>query len=710
MPLKVSADDIIDRRKAFRKWFRGNYEDEITDTWRAANMRVKPIMWTNPDTGKLEEDPYRTNVAMPEICVVNERQTARLTANPPQINYTAPDGAADLLAERLTAASFQQFDRSGEAIQHFRHINQGTLLGLSLKKHYWDKLTVNRRFKYDMGSITRDKLLGLQGVSSDEIGPMVEEMGNDLQPEEIAQAIAQYGNRFQDSSEFTKYEGPCAKTPFLLDCFWEPDVYDFNQSSFVGEEFTESDLFLRKMAQTTYVDRHTGEEKTVFDPALVEELIKTTIDYSTTSPNKKDDITQTMKEALSMTPPRMERRLLPNKKFDFIECHEPDEDGWMWVSWVGNPDNSPILLGSMPYQWDLYGKFAYTPLVLKPNLLSAVGNSTCRQMRFLHKLHNATVGRTQDITQEALQPTYQVRHDNDVPDEVLRRSAFKVIVSNQPMSLMERPQVPNEAWEMQGQIRSMQSQLAPVLNTVETGSASNPQAGKFATTAVLNAKSTDSLTNAELQFLNLSLKDEGEKKLWMWQQELDDPMQISSKFIPAAHQSLLSERYGKTVCINPEELQYDIEVEPEAGSMLAVDDELKTASAQTFASIAFPNPDVFDKRYAAEVVAGTIRGVDKSKAVIPPQPIPPFKNVNLSVSCKLEDLPAAVQTSVLQQAGFQITPEGASELDTKDQLKAVGEMSEAADHAQNLETPADTRHPAEIEQAKNTGGPQKGAV
>src|SRR5574337_843806 len=106
--------DILDRRNESRRFMQINYWDAWEDVYRASKCRTKPIMIVDK-SGNEVEDKTRTNVAMPELSLIARRKTARLTANPPQINYIASSEGDPQLAERLTAWSYQQFDRSGEA-------------------------------------------------------------------------------------------------------------------------------------------------------------------------------------------------------------------------------------------------------------------------------------------------------------------------------------------------------------------------------------------------------------------------------------------------------------------------------------------------------------------------------------------------------------------------------------------------------------------
>src|ERR1700733_14419388 len=85
-PTEELVADILDRRNESRRYMQINYWDAWEDVYRATKCRTKPIM-TKDKSGNEVEDTTRTNVAMPELSLIARRKTARLTANPPQINY-----------------------------------------------------------------------------------------------------------------------------------------------------------------------------------------------------------------------------------------------------------------------------------------------------------------------------------------------------------------------------------------------------------------------------------------------------------------------------------------------------------------------------------------------------------------------------------------------------------------------------------------------
>ncbi len=228
----------------------------------------------------------------------------------------------------------------------------------------------------------------------------------------------------------------------------------------------------------------------------------------------------------------------------------------------------------------------------------------------------------------------------------------------------------------------MMALAEPNLTNVETGTDTNPQAGKTATTAVLAAKSADALTQFEIDSVNWYLKESGEKKLAMLQQtepEQDPqsesgykPYDISGKYTEKVEG--LTMRYGKASVAKLDfmELQQEIQVEPAAMSMLSVDDDIRRNAALQLVEMAGQMPSIVDPYYAAHFFASTIRGIDADKAVPQPKPpaLPPPK-VTVNVAVKWPELPASTQAQILAGAGAPPDTQAMQELQINDTLKGA---------------------------------------
>ena len=712
--------DILDRRNESRRYAQINYWDQWEDVYRASKCRTKPIMVTDK-SGNQVEDTTRTNVAMPELSLIIRRKTARLTANPPQINYTVPEGGNTDLGERLTAWAYQQFDRSGESREHRKLVQSAQTFGYGVSKLYWDTVEIERKLfrSFDNGaqSVSRSDYMRLGGASDDEISQAVQDSGSDLSDDERTQAIAQYGNAAQTSQKIKQFEGPVSKNVFIGDFFIEPGAAYLDVSGWAIENYFESDVWLQKMGQKTYIDPDTQEELPIFDPKAIEELADMPSWQPIYQQQPFDLRSRLRTNALGQTLPLWPTKLLRGKRYDVLECHTRDKEGQFWIEWAGN---EKVYLGKMPYPWDLYGKYCYTELVPMFDLLAAYGDSTPQLLRHLWLLHNAIVGSRRDLVANLLRPLMKLRAGADIPDEQVDRALFRIIQMRNPDDLQPLMDPLNAgpaiqaASEEEAQNIRMMALAEPNLTNVESGTEANPQAGKTATTAVLAAKSADALTQFELDSLNWYFKDTGEKKLAMLQQtepQLDDqgqykPYEVGGSFTSKV--DALTQRYGKASVAKIQfmELQQEIQVEPAAMSMLSIDDDIRRTGALQLVEMAGQMPNIVDPYYAAHFFATTIRGIDADKAVPPPKPPqPPPPKVTITAAAKI-DIPPDVQAAMFQAiTGQPISPDSQQHLAIDSTLKGIEKMSGAADHADNLMSTSSVDNEPETPMSKGVGNP-----
>jgi hypothetical protein len=363
------------------------------------------------------------------------------------------------------------------------------------------------------------------------------------------------------------------------------------------------------------------------------------------------------------------------------------------------------------------------------DLLSAYGDSTPLLLRHLWLLHNSIVGSRRDLVANLLRPLMKARVGADIPDEQVDRALFRLIMMRNPDDItplldgMNIAPAISAATEEEAQNLRMMALAEPNLTNVETGTESNPQAGKTATTAVLAAKSADALTQFEMDSLNWYLKESGEKKLAMLQQVEPEPDQQSdSGYKPYAIAPKyankvegLTMRYGKASVVNLDfmELQQEIMVEPAAMSMLSVDDDIRRTGALQLVEMAGQMPQVVDPYYAARNFASTIRGIDPDKAVPPPKPPTPPPpappKVSVTVAAKWPEIPADMKASIIQGAGGQVTPAEMTEFQHEDTMRGIGQLSTAANHADNLMSTKSVDDEPETNLSRGVGNPSPSA-
>jgi hypothetical protein len=695
--------DILERRRVSFSWFNENYYGEFAEVYRAAKCKTEPIMIEQ--NGKKVEDTSRTNVAMPDLATMIRRNTARMTANPPNIRFRVSgdnsddpqDDQKEMLADRLNAWSYYQFDRSGEAKEHRRHVQQEETFGWSVTKLFEDKIESVRSYRYDRSKITsRAKLMELEGNDPETIERAVEAFGDEMPPEEISRSIMQEGDEIKSKVPVTKYEGPVLKTIFIGDLFPEPGFVSLDKSGWIVEDYLETDVWLEDMLDRKYEDPDTGQMVQVFDPKACDELIESGVRDGALTLEGRSRLRDQLRTAVGQSDPHTLQysttKLVPGKRFLISECHET-VDGYPWIYWVGNES---VLLGCQPYPWDLYGKWQYTEFCGLPDFVNGIGDSTPRLGRFLHKLHNVGFGQRTDLIRNILRRLVMVRRGADIKDEATERSLLRMVEVKDFSDIkeFEEVDVPASAWTSEEQLLRMLNMLEPSLGTVDPGSGGQPMAGKTATTSVLAQRAVDLLTQSKLDELDLYLKEVNQKKLWMLQQTMQKAVEIPGSY---SRTEALSQRYGKTskISIDPYEIQEDIEVEPEAGSTLSQDDELRRLAAQQMAELAARDPLTWNAREVNKFYASTIRGAgDVNRFLNPPPtapPPPPPPKVTVSFTQKVEDLPPATQQAILG-AALGLPPD--PDIETQSKLKGVQQIADAADAADRLDMPAESDHPS----------------
>ena len=156
-----------------------------------------------------------------------------------------------------------------------------------------------------------------------------------------------------------------------------------------------------------------------------------------------------------------------------------------------------------------------------------------------------------------------------------------------------------------------------------------------------------------------------------------------------ARTEALSQRYGETsmILIDPLEIQEDIGVEPEAGSTLAVNDELRRNQAVVVVARADARPDLYNAYQAEKLLLSTVAGADPSKLLKDPSQEPPkAPEIKGSLSINFKDLPAAWQMALGERLGMPPAPG----LAQGDVVRQVKELSEAAVAADEMTKPAES--------------------
>jgi hypothetical protein len=708
-PLTKSQDDlsekpaelvseVIEQRKSSLRYFNSNFYSELAETYRNIHARVKPIMYKDHE-GTEREDTSKTNVCVPDHFVMLRRGTARLTRNPPNLRVRGgpdtPDGMVN--RDKIGAHLMFQWDRS-EAQRAFKPtVSHAYGMGWGIGKVYYDEVSVVRRLRRLARMLAPKDFQNLTGSQDPAVARTVEAFGPRLQdetpftPEETATMVAQLGKEVALRQKITRYKGPVLANVFPGDLYPEAGFRSLNESAYLTENSLRDEDWLNYWLEQTSIDPRTGESKPVFDAAAVQKALdkagsRTYLD------EQEMTLRRWMREEIEIADPMTSGKPIkaPKKRVMIDERHSIIA-GHLCIDFVAEESE---YLGRLWYPWETYGRYQYCEMVLIPDWLGGIGQSTLKVTRWLLQLRNARLNQTTDFINNKLLPLLLQRGMGDYTAYDLVRTGFARVLKVENITdfkFEDTPAFPAEAWEDQAQYKQDMQQVDPSTVDFAPGTAAAPGPGKFATTARLADKAADSVTADTLDQINMFVRDVVELELWMNQQAMDKEETIPGKYMSRANpdEYALSIRTvggaAREVKIAPMDIQNDYEVLPEAGSTLASDDDFKTNGLQAFWALGQGHPDIINLRAVATALARATPGIDPETVILPPpppQPPQPPAKLNISLAIKWENLPPDVQSAILQREGLPV------ELA---HVEGVGKMikaaSEAADHAANLEQP-----------------------
>lgn len=699
--LDKDVSRIVEQRDESLRWLADFYL-ECTDVFKASKMRTDPIYKKKPNksgTGGVI-DKSRTNVAMPDIYTMIRRNAARLTAQPPHLQYRSSDPD---LSDRLTLRRYWAFDRSGEKRVQMRHAHQAEAFGWSVTKKFYASLRDVRTFAFQRAKLGQQIPRAMKSLGYDEaeVADYIGKNFPQLSEAELSAQIAEHGPALKHTFDYHKYEGPANQFIFIGDIFPAENFDTLNTADYINQQYIENDDWLTSWKDVTYADPETGKDILVMDPKALQELLDSDkAGTGKTGWDKNQQLRQQMLTATGQKEFNPKYDLIRGKKFYILENHEK-RDGWWWITWVGNEDTK---LGEMPYRWDMGGRPMFTELVTIPSLLGGIGEATPRLLKFLYELHNTNVNQRTDIINAILRPMVFQTRGADVPDEAIERALMRVVQVKSPNDyrVEQTTQVPQATWEAESQTLRMMSLAEPSLTNLETGTNLNPQAGKTATTSVLQQRAIDVLFQSKLDSYDCYWKEDGEKDLAMMQGEAAlGEMESISIINPRrwSRTDALVQQFGQTarITIDPYELSEDIEVEPEAASTLAVDDEFHRMNAQWLYQASMQDPVTFSRRECALLVVRTMRGADPNKVINPVMLPPPEQpKVSVGIQIKYAELDPDTQKTLIEGITKQPVGPGFQVQKAVDGVKKLAEAGEAANSLMKREGDnADTGRPTE---------------
>ena len=724
------VSDIIERRNESRRFQEKELYPELEEVWRLIKCRTKKIFVKRNGRDTNVEDTNRTNVDMGLGNLIYRKNVARLSARPYTLSVIG--GEDPTVAPRLSAKLRQDYDRTREQIQDVRVRMGAEAFGMGVSKLYFDYIEremQQRKALLRGGKVVyrdRASIMQYQGAPAQEIAQAVQPpeqggLGPDMTDDEVSAFAGKSGQEITIWKTIPKYEGPVVRNIFLGRLYYRPFVRMLSESDYVGEDYEETDLWCKKMREVTYTDPTTGEKGVkAFDPDALDELMKTESETRGFRAGVRDleDRFRNIEGKQTQDGADTHAAKKVRKRYNIIEEHSKDDDGKFWITWVSE-DYTDKPLGRMPYPCDTQGRWLYTEEVPLPDLIDAIGDSTPRLLRFQLAMYNLQTAQNFDYVTKVMRKLIVGKNGQKFVNEITKFGDFDYYEFENPESLkpFEYGQLPAGAFERGASILNLLFMNEPSLAGIASGTESNPMAGKTATTSILAAKAADVLLQFKIDGRNLYLYELGTKKLAMLQQmaeskwsEVDEKgnpkwsWDIGSKYFGPQLTAMLNQNAGQlpewaltsqagetsAVRLDPMEIQEDLEVEPEAGSYLSVDDQLKQDAAQRLAQIASLAPDIVNRRKVVEFAVSTIRDAGNPQDYLLPEadpnaPMKPDKvNLNVGITAALEKQDPAVQSQLLERVGIQPPPS----LTDESQVQTVEKVSRAADAATNLLSPA----------------------
>jgi hypothetical protein len=736
---KQIVGDVIEQRKASQRYQKDNYYPQWAELYRNIHARVRPdyIRTTDgsykvdADGNKIESD--RTNVCVPDHFVMFRRGSARLTRNPPNLRVRggpdSPEGQQ--MRDKTSARLMFQWDRSESQRAFKRIVHSAKAFGTGFGKVWYDEVPVIRKLRKLTKNLSKADFQGMANSTDQRISKVVQKYGDRLQDptpldqQEMATMVAELGDESTLNQASVRYKGPLLGHLFLGDVYMEAGFHSLNESGYVIENGMRDEEWLTYWLNQTTIDPRTGQTQKVIDPKAADKTLSKA-GTRTFLDEQEMTLRRFMRDEIEIADPMTSGKPVraPKKRFMVDERHT-FVDGFLAIDFIGEESD---YLGRLWYPWDTYGRYTYVEMIPIPDLLGGYGMSPLTVSRFLLMLKNIGFDQRVDFVTNILLPLLKVRKTSDLTSYDVARTAFARLLQldnlNDVGDFVRDPTLPQGAWNSAAELTQMMQQVDPSTTDFAPGTAEAPNAGKFATTAELQQKASDSVTADELDEIGMCVRDIVELMLWMDQQASTETEHVPAEYFQRAgvqpdqmeemmknakpqRTDAVSLRSGgmqaKIIDVSHMDIQEAYEILPEQGSTLAADDQFKVGSLQQFIMLGERHPDVVNLRACISELAEATPGISPENVILPPPPpqppTPPIK-VNFSITAKWEELPADVKAALLQTEGLPTEMTHMLGIG-----HAIGKMSEAADAAHNLEQPAHEQPPPQVAKPNGKGKP-----
>lgn len=659
---KRRAGDIVNRKSASRDWMAQNYYDEWEEVVKSYRCERDPIL---DEDGEVDEES--SSIATPLTNSHVNRLVARITAQPPNVRIRTSDPA---ISELLSRHTMYAWDQARVQRQQKRLVRQCALFGISPRVWYWHVEEQTRhKFVDPLAIDPAERMSALKDIdrtydTRKMFGARLSDLmkspdNNGMVTEMVVHLLKKYGRDAQIIKviyAYQGYAGPKCDLLSVADYYPEPNYEAVQKCGFVILERRRDKSYLRNLVKV-YPQMRWGMEELFRDHKDGSKP-----DYSNSSgvqaANFRSYLARAYNRDQMWTDVTQESTA---KRWTITEEHVPGRNPKLRLV-----AEDSIFLGEIPYPYDLNGKIAITDCVLMDDILGGVGDSNARFGRGIQKVHDRAVNTRWDLVDRIARPLVGTtnRELYDDPSQLKRGRGFRLVKMKGPNDMWQEniaPAAASAQASLANDPTALQNwQLLTGESNLSQGANIDPQQNRTATGARILAYAGDVITKDLIDmFTQSSLIPDVEMICLLQRSEMTDASEFRFKDYSSDTEKdplvLEFRKQGANEWVQVEPYLYqrdDLEVEVEAGSTLADDDEAKVQKADHMFQIAVANPNVFSVKKAATdllVAMGKGREIDQWMAPpAPPPAAPPPAKASISISLKGEDIMALVQ---LQQAG-----------------------------------------------------------
>lgn len=659
------AEAVLERKNHSHRWMDNNFYEEWEKTYQAYYCERD---LEKDEKGK--DDPTQTSIHMPDTFAYIRRTVARVTAQPPKINFKAKDRD---LAEIISRKLMYDWDKAHIQRQQKMHVQQALLFGWSVRAWWWEKQEYVRRKRIDPWKVTTSPQVfkHIDETYGDQIqqtfGAELKDIPPEVIPEVVAWLMSNFGrgNLLKVAYMATAYEGPQCEVISVADCFPTPHFESIQKSEHFCVARRRNAEWIKKTAKWLNDEGYVKEAVAMLK--VMQDLPNGTKALQHETNTDASNLRVRLIEAAGRDSFYADEssHKSQGKQWEILEEYTPGENPRMRYV----VEETRHWIGEIPLPFDLEGKVPFTELMFIDNLFAGVGDATVRVLRGLQELHSRNACLRMDLADSLARP-FMGTDDEELyenGDKALKRGkGFRLLLLRGGMqSLWTQPEQAAQAAmatslnDESGILKSWM--MATGDNNMSMAANIDPNQSKTATGSRIAAYNQDILTKDLNDMFNLtSLQPDAEVMYLLNRSELTEPVEFDAAPYNrnyAVEQDPYREQWQKA---EPEMFQIDGEIVVEAGSTLADDDEVKQQKANNLMQAFRGAPNVNQDTLRDQVLIAMGEGKNLAKWAMPPQPPPPEPNkASASLSIKAEDpsVPWAVKIAVLESAKITI-PEG----------------------------------------------------